>query len=164
MSEDITKTVREAIERSLDSTLGTLDDVESHAKEVIEHVMNQNKDILPKFEVNETALAHSKKSWWGKLKDWFVWKTPLRRVLVKPYWVQVELADVLERCWDHGSLSEDITSEEFDKLYAALRGVMVWEKKWPTNPYEVLLVDMTFQPAMPISYIKSTFRIDKEKS
>jgi hypothetical protein len=140
------KNTKETIEKAVS---GTLENLASQG------IVNQSK-------VDSVQTEHEKKNRWGRFKDWVTWRTFAKRWLVKPFWVQVPLTEVLENIRDYGDprTAKRIT----DELLHELRGVLVWEKRWPSNPYEVMVVDYTIAPVIPLEYIKMTVELGDDRS
>ena len=121
----------------------------------------ENVGLLKSAHVAEVATEHDRKNRWGRLKDWVCWKTPYRRRHYRPEWIQVPLVDVLERIREHGD--PDTAKYITDELLENLHGTTVWERQWPTNPYEVMVFDLSIAPVVPLNYIKATFTIEDDK-
>lgn len=117
--------------------------------------------IINQSRVDSVQTEHEKKGRWGRLKDWVTWKTRFKRWLVKPYWERVLLSEVLENIREHGD--PRTAARITDELIEELRGVTVWEKRWPSNPYEVMVVDYSIAPVIPLNYIKMTVELEDDR-
>ena len=113
--------------------------------------------------VESVMTAHAEKSFLGRVKDFILWKTPLKKWTRNQFnLVEVYLADELERLQGRRGVWED--EEEFQRILREVSGLSYWEKEYWTNPYEIMIASIQIQPTVPISFVQSTLQLSKEDS
>lgn len=135
----------------------------NYYEEAIEERISSITDKLPvkDCKVIKVETIHHSKKFWGRVGDWVKWKTPLRRVFYKPYFVELTVADLLRDYQEHSTLLESISDEDMEIILKPLENISIWEKRWPDNPYAVVTVDMHIVPHMPAKYINITLTREK---
>jgi len=114
-------------------------------------------DGVSEDQVDFVKTQHNTKSRLGKLRDWLLFKTPLRKLSRYKWW-----AYKTGLMWDEWtSLDEAIEQwkerggwEAYDKPT---------EGYWFTHhddPYNTLIVSYHFQPKYPIKYYVATYSVD----
>jgi len=150
------KDMYDQIQKALNGTIGK-PDVDSIRLEVNKILSNLP---IQKFDVKDFKTAHQLKNLKGRIVDWFKWKTPLKRVFYKPYYVQKNLTDVIGYYYEFGS----VTEEQFVGIKNSLSGIKVWDLEYPENPYSVVQVNFSFVPIKPLNYISVDFEVKNENS
>lgn len=105
------------------------------------------------FNVDKVQTKHQSKKLLGRVSDFFLWKTFLRRWYYKPFYVQVNLEDRLRVLWEHTSVFEGISEEDFEKFACSVSEVNVWEEQYPKDPYSIVLMNYSFRPVLPLEYV-----------
>ncbi len=113
--------------------------------------------VIRTSEVTKVQTLHQSKNLRARLKDWFLWKTPLRRWTVKQFgWVQEDLADHLEYWAEYKS---EMRPEEVETFLNQCRGHRIWVQHYWEDPYSIVLTDVSFVPVKPIEFIKMDIQI-----
>ncbi len=146
------------ISDSLKGTIGT-NFAKGHTVEAVEGVSEKtlqamvDAGTLSSFEVNKVQTKHQSKKLRGRIADFLLWKTFLRRWYFKPFYVQIPLEDHLRMLWEHSGVFEDLSEGDFEDMVDSVSGVMIWEERYPENPYTIILTDISVQPVMPAAHI-----------
>lgn len=150
----------EALQDSLKDAVGTpigpstVQSIKSTSERTLQGLVDVG--TLSSFDVGKVQTKHQSKGLWGKVGDYFLWKTPLRRWYYKPFYVQVDLADKLTMLREHSCVLDDLEDEDFNELVQGLRGIQVWEERYPEDPYSIVLADISVQPVIPLDNISFT--------
>lgn len=141
------------------------DKVREQADDLLSRLAEEG--MIVSHSVDRATTLHASRNMWGRVLDWVRWKTPLKRWLVKPYWVEVGLSDILTELWETERfpappMEDQIDREWFWAVVREVEGIKVWEKRWPNDPYTSVSVDMTIVPSKPLDFIKMEFTIGED--
>ncbi len=158
--------LRESMSESLKGMIGTpiTRGTVSSIKEVSERTLQGLVDAgaVSSFDVGKVQTKHRSKKLLGRLKDFFLWKTPLRRWHFKPFYVQVELSEKFLVLREHTNVFGDMSDEDFEELLRNVRTINVWEERYPEDPYSIVLANVSIQSVLPASHINFAITLERE--
>lgn len=150
--EALGESMKGMVGKPIDS--GTIQSIKGASENALQDLVNA--DVLSSFDVGKVQTKHQSKKLLGRLVDFFLWKTVFRRLYFKPFYVQVSLEDRLRMLREHTGIFDEFSRDEFEKLACSVSGIMIWEEKYPEDPYSIILADITIQPVIPASHISTT--------
>lgn len=112
--------------------------------------------LVQDFDIGTVQTKHRSKNFLGRCLDFVRWKTPWRRWHYKPFYVQVSLVEKLQVLWEHTGVFEDMADKDFNALLESVQGVTVWEERYPENPYNIVMTDITVRPVVPVDFVSFT--------
>jgi hypothetical protein len=150
--EAVGSSLKDVVDAPLSS--GTVQSIRDVSRRSLQRLVDEG--VVSSFDVTEVQTKHQSKGWLGRVADFFLWKTPLRHLYYKPFYVQVSLAEKLQLLWEHTGAFEDMSQERFDELVNSVAGVTVWEERYPEDPYSIMLMDFAVRPVLPVEHISLT--------
>lgn len=142
---------------TVNSTLvGITSSAESSMKEMVD------EGVLAAGEVKDVRTLHARKGFFGRAKDFLLWKTFVRRWSYKPFYEQVGLVKKFVELREHTNVFEDMSDDDFENLLQAVHTITVWEERYHDNPYSIVVVDACIIPATPVECINLSVTLEDE--
>lgn len=154
--------MQDALKKTLGAPVGKSIVAEIHktTKAALENLVDNG--VLNSSEVKGVQTLHEGKKIFGRVKDFFLWKTFLKRWHYKPFYMQVDLSDSLRKLHEYSGVFEGLEDEEVERLLDSVSGIHVWEELYPDDPYSIVIVDVVIQPVIPVEQISVSITMENE--